>query len=257
MTNERLRDAISAHGLTSVKLAERVAVDPKTVERWIATDRVPHRTHRGAVASVVGIDESYLWPSIAPSGRVKNADDSELVTLYGTRGSVPGGLWLMLVNQARTSIDTLMFAGLFLTDAGPEISEALARQARSGVRVRIMLGDPILRLSPSEAAKRASETVSQHGSGSGRDTSKMSLAPMVSNCAGTLRRCTTRSTDATTPCWLMRTCMARWRPRTRSCTCAGHRPVGCSTTTSPASKESGRRQLRRTRRIERWHDVTT
>lgn len=142
MTNERLRDAISAQGLTSVKLAERVAVDPKTVERWIATDRVPHRTHRGAVASVVGTDESYLWPSVARAGRVSTADGVELVTLYPTRGSVPGGLWLALVNHATTSIDTLMFAGLFLTDAGPEMSDALVRQARSGVRVRIMLGDP-------------------------------------------------------------------------------------------------------------------
>ena len=142
MTNERLRDAISAHGLTSVKLAERVAVDPKTVERWITTGRVPHRTHRGAVASVIGLDEGYLWPSVQQGARALSSADGELVTMYPTRGSVPGGLWLALVNQATTSIDTLMFAGLFLTDAGPEMSDALARQARSGVRVRIMLGNP-------------------------------------------------------------------------------------------------------------------
>src|SRR6476661_4699912 len=72
MTNERLRDAISAHGLTSVKLAERVAVDPKTVERWITTDRVPHRNHRGAVASLVGIEETYLWPALLDSDRSRH-----------------------------------------------------------------------------------------------------------------------------------------------------------------------------------------
>src|SRR6188472_445146 len=84
MTNERLRNAISARGLTSVKLAERVAVDPKTVERWIATDRIPHRTHRGAVASVVGIDEAYLWPTAAGAGQ-RSVDDNELISMYPTR----------------------------------------------------------------------------------------------------------------------------------------------------------------------------
>ena len=127
MTNERLRDAISAHGLTSVKLAERVAVDPKTVERWITTDRVPHRNHRGAVASIIGIDESYLWPSVTQAGRASNSEDAELVTMYPTRGSVPGGLWLALVNQATTSIDTLMFAGVkghrFLPTGGHETAD--------------------------------------------------------------------------------------------------------------------------------------
>lgn len=141
MTNERLRNAISARGLTSVKLAERVAVDPKTVERWIATDRIPHRTHRGAVASVVGIDEAYLWPTAAGAGQ-RSVDDNELITMYPTRGAVPSGLWLELVKQATTSIDTLMFAGLFLTDGGPEMSDALARKARNGVLVRVLLGDP-------------------------------------------------------------------------------------------------------------------
>ena len=69
MPNLRLRDAITARGLTCPVVAERVAVDPKTVERWIATDRVPHRTHRGAVASLVGLDESYLWPTLSDAGR--------------------------------------------------------------------------------------------------------------------------------------------------------------------------------------------
>src|SRR5664280_2474665 len=63
MPNERLRDALMSRGLTCAVIAERVEVDPKTVERWIASDRVPRRTHRCAVASLVGIDEGYLWPT--------------------------------------------------------------------------------------------------------------------------------------------------------------------------------------------------
>jgi hypothetical protein len=35
-----------------------------------------------------------------------------------------------------------MFAGLFLTDTGPDLGEALARQAHAGVRIRLLPGDP-------------------------------------------------------------------------------------------------------------------
>ena len=142
MPNERLRDALTARGLTCAVIAERVEVDQKTVERWIASDRVPRRTHRRAVASLVGIDESYLWPTALNGSRLSPGLDAELVRLYPTRGAVPRELWLALINEASTSIDALMFAGLFLTDTGPELGEALARQARAGVRIRLLLGDP-------------------------------------------------------------------------------------------------------------------
>ena len=142
MPNERLRDALMARGLTCAVIAERVEVDQKTVERWIASDRVPRRTHRCAVASLVGIDEGYLWPTALNANRLTPGLDAELVTLYPTRGAVPRELWLALINEATTSIDALMFAGLFLTDTGPDLGEALARQARSGVRIRLLLGDP-------------------------------------------------------------------------------------------------------------------
>ncbi|WP_197682482.1 helix-turn-helix transcriptional regulator [Jiangella sp. DSM 45060] len=42
MPNERLRSRITAAGLTLDDIATHVEVDPKTVERWITTDRVPH-----------------------------------------------------------------------------------------------------------------------------------------------------------------------------------------------------------------------
>lgn len=144
MPNERLRDALAARGLTCAVIAERVEVDPKTVERWVASDRVPRRTHRRSVASLVGIDESYLWPTALNGSRLSPGLDAELVTLYPTRGAVPRELWLALINEATTSIDALMFAGLFLTDTGPEVGEALAR-------IRLLLGDP------------ASETVAIRG----------------------------------------------------------------------------------------------
>src|SRR6478672_12332002 len=108
MLNERLRDAITARGLTCPVVAERVAVDPKTVERWIASDRVPHRTHRGAVASLVGIEETYLWPALLDSDRSRHSADDELVNLYPNRGSVPPQVWDSLVDGATAAVDALV-----------------------------------------------------------------------------------------------------------------------------------------------------
>lgn len=142
MPNQRLREAIVARGFTLTTVAERVAVDPKTVERWIATDRVPHRAHRGAVASLVGIEETYLWPALLDSDRPRHHADDELVNLYPNRGAVPPQVWDSLVEGATAAVDALVFAGLFLTDGGPQLSEALMRRAHAGVRIRVLLGDP-------------------------------------------------------------------------------------------------------------------
>ncbi|MGV9598646.1 helix-turn-helix domain-containing protein, partial [Streptosporangium sandarakinum] len=63
MPNERLRAALLERGATVADLAEAIAVDPKTVERWITKDRTPYRKHRYAVASFLRMDEAYLWPA--------------------------------------------------------------------------------------------------------------------------------------------------------------------------------------------------
>ena len=41
MPNDRLRDVLMSKGLTPEEVAERLAVDPKTVERWITAGRTP------------------------------------------------------------------------------------------------------------------------------------------------------------------------------------------------------------------------
>ena len=57
MPNERLRSSITARGMSLAVVAEAVQVDAKTVERWIALDRVPHRKHRFKVAALLAVDE--------------------------------------------------------------------------------------------------------------------------------------------------------------------------------------------------------
>ena len=126
--------------MTIGKLAERLGVDPKTAERWITRERVPHRAHRAAAASLLGVDEAYLWPSTAQDPRTVSAGRAELVEFYPSRSTVPVDLWRSLVVQARESIDILVYAGLFF----PEINDVslLAERAREGCRVRLLLGDP-------------------------------------------------------------------------------------------------------------------
>ncbi len=60
MPNERLRSTIAAADVTPDLVARAVGVDPKTVERWITKNRLPHRTHRWRAAKLLGQDEAYL-----------------------------------------------------------------------------------------------------------------------------------------------------------------------------------------------------
>lgn len=141
MTNERLRAAIPAAGYEPVHFALELGVDPKTVERWIS-GRVPHRSHRMAAAVKLGRSDGYLWPSTYDDQTSQSATEAELIKLYPSRGAVPVQLWLDLVTGAKESIDILVYAGSFLHDSIPGFAEALEERARSGVRVRVLLGDP-------------------------------------------------------------------------------------------------------------------
>ncbi|MGW7065978.1 XRE family transcriptional regulator [Streptomyces sp. NPDC054855] len=140
MPNERLRAAISAADETIQSVAERVEVDPKSVERWITLDRTPHRRHRWTTASFLGVDEVYLWPTIEK--QVETASASELVTFYPHRGAVPTSLWPSLLEGTKSHIEVLVYAGLFLFDSNPDLPEQLAEKAGAGAEVRILLGDP-------------------------------------------------------------------------------------------------------------------
>ncbi|WP_165035153.1 XRE family transcriptional regulator [Candidatus Protofrankia californiensis] len=142
MPNERLRACIANAGLSIERIAEIVEVDPKTVDRWIAKDRMPHRAHRYATANLLGVDELYLWPALLDDSRSRSASLAEFVALYPHRGAVPSSLWSSLLDEVKDSIDILVYAGLFLTDGTPDIARKLAEKAGEGVRVRLLLGDP-------------------------------------------------------------------------------------------------------------------
>jgi hypothetical protein len=142
LANERLRVAMSAAGLALDDVAAKVEVDPKTVERWITTGRVPHRSHRRLTAMLLGRDEAYLWPDIIDDAQSLRASEAELVRFYPSRAAVPDALWRSLLDGTAEAVEVLVYAGQFLVDAYPDLPGLLAEKARGGTQVRMLLGDP-------------------------------------------------------------------------------------------------------------------
>lgn len=142
MTNERLRGAIIGAGMNFEQFGQKVGVDPKTVERWITKDRLPHRTHRINAAAILGKSDLFLWPQTEADPRSQSASQAELVSLYSNRGAIPSSTWMTLIDESRECIDLLALAGSFLHDAIPEFDERLTSRAQAGVRVRLLFGKP-------------------------------------------------------------------------------------------------------------------
>ncbi|NLT55292.1 MAG: XRE family transcriptional regulator [Actinomycetales bacterium] len=151
MANERLRATLLERGMTPADLAQPLEVDAKTVERWIR-GRVPYRRHRYAVAAMLKVDESYLWPEALSADQVTSASESEIITVYPQRWMVPRDSWGHLFDSAESEIGILAYSGFFLADDGG-LRSLLLDKAAAGVRVRLLLGDPD---SP-EVAERGTE----------------------------------------------------------------------------------------------------
>jgi hypothetical protein len=140
--NERLRDAIARNGLTPVAVAERIKVDPKTVERWITKDRAPYPKYRRAIAAMLRDSEAYLWPDALPPERRTAVAQSELVTIYPRRSAIPSELWKRLLDQAAMQVGILTYGGLFLHELIPSLTKTLLAKAEAGAKVEVLLGDP-------------------------------------------------------------------------------------------------------------------
>jgi transcriptional regulator with XRE-family HTH domain len=140
VANERLRSAISSKGLTPTSAAERLGVDVKTVERWIA-GRSPHRKSRFEMAALLGEDVAYLWPDAIPAQEREDVAQAELLAFFPHRSLVPTSLWVEMFGRARESIGILVHAGGFLAESH-YIHRTLRERAMDGVAVRMLLGDP-------------------------------------------------------------------------------------------------------------------
>jgi transcriptional regulator with XRE-family HTH domain len=133
--NETLRRALLRARLSEEDVAARLEVDPKTVRRWLE-GRVPYLRYRWAIASMLGLDETDLWPELSARTR-----PDEVRAIYPHRDDVPRDLWRTLFGSAEREIGILANSGLFLAE-DPGIIAAIDERARDGVRVRICLRLP-------------------------------------------------------------------------------------------------------------------
>jgi len=140
--------------MTIQDLATEIGVIPKTIERWVSKERVPHRTHRMAVSVALSKDDVFLWPSTLSDPRTQSASQAEFVAMHPSRGSVPANTWTSLLDQAKESIDLLAYAASFLHDSIPDFGPQLMEKARQGVQVRLLFADPT-----SDAVRRRGATV--------------------------------------------------------------------------------------------------
>jgi hypothetical protein len=133
---------MTTRGVGVDDLAAACAVDRKTVERWLSTDRVPHRRHRWAAVRHLKTDEAELSPSVARRHADRMPAQAELVALYPERASVPRDVWLRLLTHAREHVDLLVFSGTFYQQSQPRIAAQLAARAKAGAKVRLCFGTP-------------------------------------------------------------------------------------------------------------------
>lgn len=140
--NDRLRDALSASGLTPNDIATRVGVDPRTAERWITLGRNPYPKHRHQIAAILRESETYLWPSAMNDAERNRAAESEILHVYPHRAGIPADMWSRLFDSASENIDVLVYAGLFLPEQQPRLMATLCEKSDSGVGIRFLFGDP-------------------------------------------------------------------------------------------------------------------
>ena len=138
--NAALRKALAASRLTETDVAAHLGVDPKTVRRWLSGQR-PYPRHRWALAELLQAEEDNLWPDETPPAEKSAPVSAHAHTVHAHRWQVPRETWWELFESAEQEIGILVYSGLFLADdAG--ILGLLEAQAKKGVRVRILLGDP-------------------------------------------------------------------------------------------------------------------
>lgn len=152
MANDRLRDAISRGGLSVDDVAQKIGLDPKSIERWITQDRIPYPKNRHAIAALLRESEAYLWPSAVSEEKATEVSGSEVVQVFPSRNAIPRDLWDRLLNQATSRVDILVYVGMFLTE-NPDLIPALQAKGAAGGRVRLLFGDPASR----EVARRSAD----------------------------------------------------------------------------------------------------
>lgn len=120
------------------EFADELGVDPKTVERWVSTGRVPRPDYRHRAEKTLSVPAPLLWPSVPdPVHGIE-----ELAGAYATRNELAPAAVASLLDAATEHIDILAFSAMWLWDNVPRFTERLMAKDEAGVQVRICLGDP-------------------------------------------------------------------------------------------------------------------
>ncbi|WP_225987378.1 helix-turn-helix domain-containing protein [Streptomyces spectabilis] len=140
--NVALRSALDDAGMSPRKLAYRVGVSIKQVERWLAdAELTPHARNREDAAHALGVDEEMLWPQVVKD-RIKTGNDREIINSYPYRSACPSTVWAELIDSAATDVFLAGYTNYFFFTQVPAFADTLCRKADSGCRVRFLLGDP-------------------------------------------------------------------------------------------------------------------
>ncbi|NED81875.1 XRE family transcriptional regulator [Streptomyces sp. SID11233] len=128
--------------LSPRRLAARIGVAPKTVERWLAdAELMPHARNRTDACQALKVDEQMIWPR-AVQDRVKSGHDRELVQAYPYRSACPSTVWRDLTEGAAEQIYLAGYTNYFFWLEQPAFVDTLRRKIDAGCRVRFLLGDP-------------------------------------------------------------------------------------------------------------------
>jgi len=131
--NETLCRALLRARLTEEDVAAQLQVDPKTVRRWLE-GRVPYMRHRWAIAAMLGVDETDLWPQL----RTSQTRPDDVVAVYPHSEAVPRDVWMRVLGSAQRDIGILDHPSMPIAGDQP-IMEVLAERVSYGVSVRICL----------------------------------------------------------------------------------------------------------------------
>jgi hypothetical protein len=83
-------------------------------------------------------------PTVRPIPLTVSSDQcvDQVVAFYPHRADTPKHLWMDLLVGAQQDIDLFANASLFLPEQNPEAIDILKKKAATGVKVRVLLGDP-------------------------------------------------------------------------------------------------------------------
>ncbi|MEU6044969.1 XRE family transcriptional regulator [Streptomyces griseus] len=129
-------------GLSPRRLALKVGVSGKTVERWINdSELIPHPRNREDACKALGVDEEMIWPK-AVKERIKTGGDREILHSYPYRSACPSTVWGELTEGSTEELFFSGYTNYFLWTQVPDFPGILRKKAREGCRIRFLLGDP-------------------------------------------------------------------------------------------------------------------